>query len=220
MRDCENVDVRDRLPDLLNERLGSAERALVEAHVRECVDCSAELALLREARTAVRSAAPDVDVAAIARAVQDRLVVRSALTAAPIAAPVQRGTRRTPRWSGMPLRAAAAVVLMAVGAGGVLVARRGDQPATVTPRVESTTPIATPTAPTAPTAQTEPLAMNDSHPAAHTREPAPASSALGATFSDLSDAELAAVIRELDGDATLPVEPAPTPAVVGTGGLE
>ena len=50
MRECQNIDVRDRLPDLLHERLMAAERERVLLHVAGCADCTAELAWLRTAR--------------------------------------------------------------------------------------------------------------------------------------------------------------------------
>jgi hypothetical protein len=50
MTDCPNVDVRERLPDLLQGALGPGLRAAVLAHVAQCADCAAELDVLRRAR--------------------------------------------------------------------------------------------------------------------------------------------------------------------------
>jgi hypothetical protein len=47
MNDCPNADIRDQLPDLLHDRLDASARAAVMAHVDACVDCRAELELLR-----------------------------------------------------------------------------------------------------------------------------------------------------------------------------
>ena len=53
MTDCSSAEMRDRLPDLLHERLDPSARAAVMAHVADCQDCDLELALLREARVAI-----------------------------------------------------------------------------------------------------------------------------------------------------------------------
>ena len=50
MNDCVNAEMRDRLPDLLHDRLDAATRAATVAHVDGCVDCRAELELLRGVR--------------------------------------------------------------------------------------------------------------------------------------------------------------------------
>ena len=47
MNDCPNSGVRDRLPDLLHDRLDASTRAMVQGHVDACADCRAELDLLR-----------------------------------------------------------------------------------------------------------------------------------------------------------------------------
>ncbi|PYP60840.1 MAG: hypothetical protein DMD26_18920, partial [Gemmatimonadetes bacterium] len=55
MTDCPNAEMRDRLPDLLHERLDASARAVVMAHVADCDDCRAELVVLREARVVLAS---------------------------------------------------------------------------------------------------------------------------------------------------------------------
>ena len=62
MTDCPNAEMRDRLPDLLHERLETSVRAAVMAHVDECDDCRAEIALLREAHVVLSPAVRAVDV--------------------------------------------------------------------------------------------------------------------------------------------------------------
>ncbi len=64
MTDCENAEIRDLLPDLAAEALGSAERLRVQRHVDGCAECRAELALLRSVR-ALRPRAVSIDVAKI-----------------------------------------------------------------------------------------------------------------------------------------------------------
>lgn len=69
MTDCPNVEVRELLPELLHEGLDAAARQRVERHVATCGDCAAELALLHDARTALRASyRPRVDTAAIVAA--------------------------------------------------------------------------------------------------------------------------------------------------------
>ena len=68
MTDCPNGEIRDLLPDLVNDRLTPERRREVEAHVRGCADCQEEVALLRTMRTALRRA-PTVDAAAIAASI-------------------------------------------------------------------------------------------------------------------------------------------------------
>ena len=46
MSDCANVEIRELLPEYLHDRLGAPQRALVEAHLSDCEDCSAELGTL------------------------------------------------------------------------------------------------------------------------------------------------------------------------------
>ena len=108
MTDCPNGDIRDLLPDLLHDRLGPAERAVVEAHLRACDDCQAELELLRGMRAALRRA-PAVDVEAIAAAIP------------PYRSPSRQLSSRS--WGGW--RIAAAVTLLAAGGTAVAVARHG-----------------------------------------------------------------------------------------------
>jgi anti-sigma factor RsiW len=101
MNDCSNVTMREMLPDLLNDRLAAQSRAEVEAHLASCVDCRAELELLRTVRGAAPT--PPIDAARIAARI----------------APY----RATPSWvratRAWPVRAAAAIILV-VGAATML----------------------------------------------------------------------------------------------------
>ena len=67
MTDCTNVLMRERLPDLLHERLDAVARAEVQAHLAACAECAAELTLLREVQWSMRQV-PQVDVARIVAA--------------------------------------------------------------------------------------------------------------------------------------------------------
>ena len=123
MNDCSNVQVRDLLPDLLNETVSATERAMVERHVRECAACAAELSLLRAARR-VLHATPSVDVERIVRS----------LPATPTGG--NRSTTSGPRW----LRAAAVALMVGAGAAGAYALRErtadGSRPSSVAGPVE------------------------------------------------------------------------------------
>ena len=227
MRDCANVEVRDALPELVHDRLPAAERERVLAHVSACVDCTAEVALLRGARGVIARAAPAVDAAAIARAVQARLAAEgassrpTAATLQPAWASTSAGRARPPRWSSRPsVRAIAAALVMAIGFGGIVLSRDGGEDATG--RVAAVDSVPAPDAPAVVPARvpavggSQVASGGDSGAAASstsgaTRAAAGAPTlALGESFADLSEDELAAVIDAInDDDARLPVaEPA------------
>jgi anti-sigma factor RsiW len=114
MNDCLNADIRDQLPDLLHDRLDASERAAVMAHVDACVDCRAELELLRGIHGMLVSQAPGVDVDAVVRALPAR-----------VAQPIRVAPRRRV-WTDW--RIAAAVTVLAVGGGSFAVIRQGEVP--------------------------------------------------------------------------------------------
>ena len=146
MRDCPNGEMRDRLPELMHNRLAGETLVVVRQHVDGCADCRAELALLEQLRNA--SVAPRVDASRIVAALPRY--------------------RKVPAWrratGSAQLRAAAAAVVLLVG-GYTLLGRdtigRGGEPAAQTQ-----------------TATAHELAVGDS-------------------FTDLSDSDLAAVIDEI-----------------------
>jgi hypothetical protein len=110
--DCDNVTMRDRLPDLLHDRLAASARADVQAHVNGCAECRAELELLRSVMAG--ATAPRVDTSRISAQL--------------------RPYRRPSVWASAahswPLRAAAGIVLL-VGAASVIRDRASNQPDTV-----------------------------------------------------------------------------------------
>src|SRR5215467_9524949 len=61
MNDCQNAEIRDRLPDLLHERLSAGDRAAVIAHVDGCAECRDELELLRGVRGALIAGTPRIN---------------------------------------------------------------------------------------------------------------------------------------------------------------
>ena len=188
MTDCPNAEMRDRLPDLLHERLETSVRAAVMAHVDQCVDCRAELALLREARVVLSPEMRAVDVVTITRVVVERT-----------RRPAKASVRRSP-W--MDWRIAASVALLAVGAGSVALLVRS--PVTRVAVVADTRSVA----PNA--ARPETLAAAPT-PRAETAPVATAPSAelsAAASVSDLSESDLRALLRDLDQiDAVPSAEP-------------
>jgi len=190
MTDCPNAEMRDRLPDLLHERLEASVRAAVMAHVDECEDCRAEVALLREARVVLSPELRALDVVAITRVVVAR--TRKPATSSP---------RRAP-WTHW--RIAASVALLVVGAGSIaLLTRSSETPSRVA--VIADTPSAVPNAPRPETAVTTPSPRSDPSPAVTS---ASAELSAAAPVSDLSESELRALLRDLDQmDAVPSTEP-------------
>ena len=122
MTDCPNVEMRERLPDLLHGRLEGAARVEVQAHLATCEACAAELAVLREARR-VLDRAPAIDVARIVAALPrpgaaPPLTVSRGGRVAPVIGP-----RPVPAWRRY---AAAAALLLAAGVGAYPLLRGAD----------------------------------------------------------------------------------------------
>jgi hypothetical protein len=200
--------MRDRLPDLLHERLDASTQALVAAHVDGCVDCRAELALLREARVALSSGGVvSIDVNAITRVVIDR-------TRRPAA-------RRQRPW--MDWRIAASIAVLALGVGSFVTVRRDRQ----VPAVQrDAAPLASVGGPAPNGHAAAPLVRAPSAPPASNGVAPVARGELSAAggVSDLSDGDLRALLRELDRfDAVPAADPEPMGVRVslpGTGSLE
>jgi len=205
MTDCPNAEMRDRLPDLLHERLEASARAAVMAHVDQCADCRAELTLLREARVALTSGMRSVDVAAIARVVIAR-------TSSPtVVRPPQSRARRT--W--IDWRVAASIAVLVVG-GASFALIRGRQEQSVSPRLP---PVAVTPAPKVPSPAVQTPARQ--RPQATPPVVAPASAELSAAggVGDLSDNDLKALLNDLESIDTMPLtEPEPVTVRVAPGG--
>src|SRR5262245_4892473 len=108
MNDCVNAEMRDRLPELLHDRLPANVRAELVAHVTACADCREELELLRALRSMLAAPAPRVDVASIVGALPK--------------APSQLRPRLRRTWADW--RIAAAVTILAVGGSSVALINR------------------------------------------------------------------------------------------------
>ncbi len=145
MTDCPNAEMRDRLPDLLHDRLDASERAVVMAHVADCADCRAELEVLRGVQRMLIEDTPAVDVARIVAALPKP-------AQRPVVA-VAAGRRRT--W--VDWRMAAAITVLAVGAGSFSLLRHDAGHVDASSEVvaeRSAAPAASVTPATPPSAQT------------------------------------------------------------------
>lgn len=182
MRECHDEPMRDALPLLARGLLPAAEAATLRAHVAGCAACADELALLERSARLFDAATPRVDTAAIVRAVQAVTpAARPALT-------VQRGgagTRlRVPRYA---LAAAASLVLVATLSLAALQDRVFGTGATPDVAVDSALPASPASAPAAAAA---PVALG------------------GSDLADLGEAELEALLNELDRlEATVAADP-------------
>jgi len=142
MRDCSNGEARDRLPELMHDRLTGQALVALRAHVAECADCRAELALLEQIRSA--ATAPRIDASRVVASLPRYRAVPAWLRLARSA----------------PMRAAAAVLLLAWGYALINEGRSG-------PAVR---------------------------PVTQAQAPGTAELAIGDSFQDLSDADLAAMV--------------------------
>ena len=197
MTECTNLEMRDLLPDYARGALADAAVAAVERHLADCASCRAELAVVRNAQ-AVLGVTPRVDTSRIAAAVVRSAAIRRGATTAVAQA------RRRRAWAAAPSRRMwlAAASLVAV-AGAAALATRSDPPASVTdsPRVVAQVDAPTTPAPsgTARSAPVEPVVQ----PSRNNEL------SVGGGLTDLADAELESLLRELEGlDAQFEVEPA------------
>lgn len=213
MTDCPRGDeMRDVLPDLLNERLDAVERAEVERHVASCPACAAELAMLRSMRSAL-AAAPRVDAARIAAAVHaSRSAAASAPNVRPLAARRPASDVRRIAW-----RIAAAFVVAALGVGTWAVTHR--QPASVTIASNQAPPRATEPVVSPPIVGATPPSTPH-QPAPATKTPPNAPQMLASTghrglvmdggVNDLSDGDVKMLLQSLDSLTAIP-DADPTP---------
>jgi len=183
MTDCGYGNVRDALPDYLNDRLDTAHRREVESHLAGCDACREELSLLRTLHVTMRRA-PAVNVDAIAAAIPA------------YRAPVRRG------WA-TPWRVAAAIVALAAGGTSIAllrshasVQREDVSPYVTATRTREPGPAPQVVAPSTRAAEVpaRPAPRSATIQPAPTRELAIASGSIG----DLSDAELAALVDDIE----------------------
>lgn len=193
MNDCVNAEMRDRLPDLLNDRLPANEQAEVVAHLAACADCREELELLRAIRSMLSAPTLRVDVARVVSALPK---------------PPSRATSRPTRRTWADWRIAAAITVLAVGGSSVALINRTSHVAQV--RIDAVSPIADST----PTTTPERTASSKSD----TNPDSEASSGLGMSghLDDLNDAQVEALINEIENMKAVPItEPEPVSMKVG-----
>lgn len=219
MTECTRDDMRDLLPDLLNERLDLGARSDVARHVASCPACAAELELLRAMRSTL-SPAPRVDVARIAAAVH---AARGASAPSPTVRPL------VPRRSGwdarrMAWQIAAAVVIAAIGTWAVT----HRQPASEVAVIDSIPKQGGAPAQTAPNVAVNPAAPA-AHPAAAVKTPPKPTQMLASTgrrglimdggVNDLSDGDVRMLLQSLDSLTTIPdADPTPMSYQIDDGG--
>jgi hypothetical protein len=201
MNDCVNAEIRDRLPDLLHERLDQGVRASVMAHVESCADCQAELALLRSVNEMLTRATPRVDVSTIVKALPSPPAVRR-------------------RWSTWRLAAAAAVIAVAGTSVMVIANRRTTNApiATMVATAKTTDSVgAESLSASTPSASPSPEQVVASQPSTAPSRGAQGSEAAGepglamtGRLGELTDDELEQLLREIDEMEAVPLsEPEP-----------
>jgi hypothetical protein len=206
MNDCSNAEIRDQLPDLLHERLDTSVRAVIVAHVAECVDCRDELELLRSVQKALIARTPQVDIA----------YVVGALPKAPAPATARPQIHAVPRRRWSDWRVAAAVTLLVAGGSSLAVLRR--TPATVETRPPITDTSLSRSAPVAPVASSQTTPSPTASPtrtavstvATTGDADAPIEDGPDGRFAGLTDAQMQALLGEIDRLQAVPVtEPDP-----------
>lgn len=215
MNDCMNAEVRDALPDLLHGRLSNLDRATMKAHVESCADCRAELALMERVR-AYAPLAPSIDVSRIVSMLPAPLP-SAAQQIASIAPARQRSSMS------IALKLAAAVALFAA----TLTFANSRKPASQGASVAVTAPLAVSriTVPAvAPTPAPTQFAVAPVASATVKKVRAATATGLSLTggVQDLTDAQLEALLNDVDNVDGLPtVEPdAISVSVDGDEGLQ
>ena len=198
MTECPNLEMRDQLPDYVRGTLTGPSLIALERHLAECASCRAEQAVVRNAH-AILGMTPRIDASRIAAA-----VVRSAATRRDATRAVVQARRRR-AWAAAPSRRMwlAAASLVAV-AGAAVLATRSDRPASVAD--SSPAVVVQVDSPTRPS----PSGTTPGAPVQPTVAPTRNSElSVGGGLTDLADAELESLLRELEGlDAQFEVEPA------------
>jgi anti-sigma factor RsiW len=216
MSECANVEMRELLPELVNDRLERHARARVEAHLAACEECAAELEALRVVRR-IYARTPAIDTATIVAA----LPRPGARPAAPVIA-IDSARAARPARRFVPARLAAAITVIALGGTSLVVARRAFEGRAPTidstgaqAQAESTVVTAANTATGAKPADTG----RGSATRAPAGTPRPADGpelAFAGGIGDLDTAELESLLASLDAiEATPDEEPehiAPAPA--------
>lgn len=196
MRDCEDGNMRDMLPDYVRGTLAAKARATVAAHLAACGDCAAEAALIEAAARAYP--APRVDIARIVKS----------LPQAPRAA-------HRPFFSTRAGQLAAAVGIMAIGAFSVLAIRGwfggstydvevGGRALASNDTARSRRAVTVDSPAVAATTVAAAAATSSARSSAVPKASAAAGISFGGGLSDLTDDQLDTLLGELDGLDSLP----------------
>jgi anti-sigma factor RsiW len=179
MRDCPDGALRDLLPLYVSGQLGDADHARVEAHVQGCADCTAEIELLR----------------ATVRAFEVKPIDAATISAK---LPTARSARRARPFHSQPLwRVAAVITFMIAGTATMMVVR---QPSAGSLMLDT---LATLPADGRPTPAETTIAANTL-----SGQHATSTISFGNNLSDLTDAQLEALLASLDRmDGTVSADP-------------
>lgn len=188
MSECFSTEMKEQIPELAADTLDPAARARVEAHVATCAACAEELEIVRAVRAA-QIPVPFMNVSRIVRA----------LPPAPV--PVRE---EVPWYRRASLQMAAALLLVA---GGLISVRKAGNDLAAS---SSEIAVAAPAASQDQAAQTQSVA-SPAPPLVATTVAANASSApatdiaLVAGLDEMTNAELTALLKDVDGLAAVPV---------------
>ncbi|MEO7963709.1 MAG: zf-HC2 domain-containing protein [Gemmatimonadaceae bacterium] len=193
MYDCANIEMRELLPERLHDTLDALTRARVDAHLAECEECSAEYALLRSAHEVMRGAhVPRVNTSAIVAALPrpSRMVNRAS----------------TRRGNSMVWRAAAALTVVSLGGISFAALRDSAVSGIESPRLlaDTSSPNIAGAAASAVTPQPGESAASVASGEALVAGRGRGLSAGGA-LADLGDAQLEALLGDLDHIEAAPV---------------
>lgn len=180
MHDCSDGEMRDLLPGYANGVLSAEARDRVRAHVAGCEDCAAEVELIRTVGVAYPT--PKVDVARII---------------ASLPAPARQAYRGGSRFRTQQWRIAAGIAMIAMGGISVVVLRSTMHSASTAITVPAPVAVQTPVASTSPAVQpSTPTELAQRAP----QSPPVVMGELsfGGGLSDLSDAQLKSLLREID----------------------
>jgi hypothetical protein len=214
MTDCPNAEMRDRLPDLLHDRLDVRMRAAVLAHVDDCADCRAELALLEGVRGMMDARTPRVDINYVVNALPKQY--------AKVRRVARDGAPRQRTWADW--RIAAAVTVLAVGGGSVAIMNHGQTRSAVVATTDSSQPRTRATATVAAIDSSVPSTTGTSSSSTTPRVQQTVASAddgsvtSGLATGDLNEQQLRALLEEIDQLQAVPVtEPEPVTIRVNSG---
>ncbi|HEY6088956.1 MAG TPA: zf-HC2 domain-containing protein [Gemmatimonadaceae bacterium] len=195
MNECTEIEINEMLPDLLHQSLAPDAAVRVEAHLAACTVCREDLEILRTVMGAAVFA-PTISVDRVARQIPPYQRILPAET------PV---VTRAVKWL-----AAAAVVLLVVGSGSVLIVRQNSASSPTVVASGSQAQVATQN----PAAIATPSTVAQTRSATSRTTTGTHALALAADVDGLSDGNLAQLMNEMTSFDALPAsEPEPVISV-------